>query len=103
MTEKLADLVRRRSWDAVMLLSRSGVGYTYSVGRLDQETLDRAQAMTGAGSDAEGIVLAALQFALYNLEDFERYVDVNSRVEPGERFFIARGSLGVTPKAKGAR
>jgi len=88
MTRKEVD--KKRQFEALELLSRSGVGYIHGVNTLGTENVDKIYDLGLAGSEAEAIVKIALQFAFSNRGDFIQFVNEQTEMEPHKRFYRVR-------------
>ena len=72
------ELDEKRAMAAVQLLRRSGVGYIMAKNSLHAKNIEMAQDITLAGSDVEALVKIALQFAFFNPEALQGFIQTQN-------------------------
>ena len=85
MTEQEID--EKRAMEAVQLLRRSGVGYIYATNALTTNQSRDAQLITRSGSDVEGLVKIALQFAFVRSPELQTFIEEQTDLASDVRIF----------------
>jgi len=81
---------RARDWQAMGLLSRSGVGFVFATHVLDPEYMAKVATLGNAPNVTEAMVKVALQFAFTDQVGFRRFIDMEIATDPYARKFRAK-------------